>query len=247
MTPQPMYAAAPPLPPAVATAATQWQLGPLQRVFTPKRVNWFVLTFMILVGLATAVIGVGLILLYFAVRTPNIWPAQAAKRLYVFELGFIVADKPGEPQVFHWDGVDTVFQRIVRRSTYGVTVNTEYRYTITRRDGYTIKITNFWDGVEELGRHINHNVSIALLPRMRAALAQGQSIQFGDITLSAAEVRGKRHTATWSQVRSITVQNGYVRVNLQGKFLSLSTKPAAAIPNLPLFLTLADQLRQAAH
>jgi Family of unknown function (DUF6585) len=246
MTSQALRAPAEPLPPAVAAAATQYQLGPLQRVFVPKKINWALLIFMILIGLATAFIGVGLIILFLAIRTPNIWPSRGAKRLYVFQLGFIQADSPDQPQVFRWDAIDTVFQKIVRRSSYGVTVSTEYRYTITRRDGYTIKITNFWNGVEELGRHINHNVSTALLPPMRAALAQGQSVQFGDIVISAREVSGKRNTVPWTQVKSVTVNAGYVRVNLAGKFFSLSTKPAAAIPNLPLFLTLADQLRQSA-
>jgi hypothetical protein len=36
-------------------------------------------------------------------------------------------------------------------------------------------------------------------------------------------------------------------VDIQGKFFSLSTTAAAKLPNLPLFLTLAERLRKGAR
>jgi hypothetical protein len=246
MTTQVMRANAEPVPGPIAAAAAHANLGALEGVFTPKKINWFVLVMSMLIGLATLIFVVGLFVLWYLFRTPNLSPRQARKRLYVYQLGFVVANSPDQPQVFRWDDVQTVFQKIVRRTSYGVTVATNYQYTITRRDGATIKITNFWNNVEILGSHINNNVSRALLPGMRAALRNGQGVRFGDIVMTAATVTGKRETVPWSQVKSVTVNSGYVRVNLANKFFSLSTKPAAAIPNLPLFLTIAEELRMSA-
>jgi hypothetical protein len=52
---------------------------------------------------------------------------------------------------------------------------------------------------------------------------------------------------TWPEVRNVRVTNGYVSVDVAGKFFSLSTTAAAKLPNLPLFLELTERLRQGAR
>ena len=48
-------------------------------------------------------------------------------------------------------------------------------------------------------------------------------------------------------VRAHVGDNGYVSVNIAGKFLSLSTTEAAKLPNLPLFFALTDRLIKSAR
>src|SRR3989440_1857051 len=232
-----------PMPPAVAQAAASAQLGALQRVYLPKRRNWALIVFNILIGLLMAVFLIGLWLLWVIFRTPNLSRSQAARRVYLFEQGFIVADRPDAPQAFPFDGVDTVFQKIVSQRTYGVETARQYLYTITARDGRQVKLTQFWAGIAELGPYVNNRVSSALLPATLGAVQRGQAVQFGDITINASGISGRRKSVTWQEVRQVRIANGYVSVDIAGKFFSLSTTAAANLPNLPLFLELTDRLR----
>jgi hypothetical protein len=136
-----------------------------------------------------------------------------------------------------------VFQKIVSQRTYGIETARQYLYTITTRDGRQVKLTQFWDGIAELGPYINNRVSSALLPATLGAIEHGQAVQFGDITINASGISGRRKSVTWNEVRQVRIANGYVSVDIAGKFFSLSTTAAANLPNLPLFLELTDRLR----
>jgi hypothetical protein len=234
-----------PLPDNVAQAAASAGLGALVKVYTPKRRNWALLIFNIIVGLVCAIFLLGLWLLWMVYRTPNLSRSLAARRLYLFEQGFIVLDKPDNPQAFRFDAIDTVFQQIVSRRTYGIEVARTYVYTVTARDGRVTKVTQFWSDIAELGSHINTSVSNALLPGTITAIERGQSVQFGDMTLNATGIAGRRKSVTWKEVSDVRIANGYVSVKVAGKFWSLSTVAAAKLPNLPLFLALAGRLKAA--
>lgn len=215
------------------------------RVYQPKRRNWAVLGFMFLVGLLLAWLIIGLWLIWEIIRTPNLSRSLAARRIYLYEQGFVLAERPEDPQAYRWDGIDTVFQKIVSKRMYGIEIAKKYLYTITRRDGRTAKLTVFWEGVDQLGAHIDERVSAALLPGAAAAIERGESIQFGDLTLTAGGIAGRRKSVTWPEVSGVRIAVGYVSVNVQGKFLSLSTTAAADLPNLPLLLALTERLRRA--
>jgi hypothetical protein len=235
-----------PLPDNVAQVAAAAGLGALVKVYVPKRRNWLAIIIGFILGVATIVILVGIFFLWMLFRTPNLSRSQAARRLYLFEQGFIILDKPNNPQAFRWDAIDTVFQQIVSRRSYGVEVARTYIYTITARDGRVAKVTQFWSEIAELGSHINTSVSDALLPGTIAAIERGQSVLFGDMTINASGIAGRRKSVTWKEVGDVRIANGYVSVKVAGKFLSLSTVAAAKLPNLPLFLTLAGRLKAAA-
>jgi hypothetical protein len=232
-----------PVPANVAQVAAAAQLGAFERVYVPKRQNWVLIVATIVIGLLTTVILVGFWVLWLVARMPNLSRSQAARRIYLYDRGFIIADRPDDPQVYSWDQIDTVFQKIVSRRTYGIETNRTYLYTITRRDGPTVKLTQFWDGIAELGPRINANVSAALLPGTLAAIDRGQAVQFGDMTLNAGGIAGGRKSVTWAEVSQIRFNNGYLSVGVAGKFFGMSNTAAANLPNLPLFLELTDRLR----
>jgi hypothetical protein len=212
------------------------------RAYLPRRRNWLLLIFLFLIALLTTILLVGFWLLWLVIRTSNLSRSQAARRIYLYEQGFVIVDRPDDPQVYRWDEIDTAFQKIVSQRAYGFETAKHYLYTITRRDGRTVKVTDFWSGIAELGPHINQCVS-ALLPGTLAAIDRGQGVRFGDMTLTAGGIAGRRKSVSWAEVRQVRINNGYVSVDVAGRFLSLSTTAAANLPNLPLFLTLTDHLR----
>ena len=231
------------VPPSVAQLAANSGLGEFQRIYVPKKHHPVAVILWLLIGLATTIILVGFALLWLLFRTPDLSRSQARRRIYRYDGGFITMDRPDDLQVYRWDGIDTVFQRIVIQRTYGIKVNTTYLYTITRRDGRTLKLTKFWAEIPEFGPYINERVSAALLPGVLAAIGRGQAIQFGDMTLNAGGISGRRKSVAWTQVSGVRIHAGYVSVDIEGKFFALSTTEAAKLPNLPLFFALTERLR----
>jgi len=213
-------------------------------VYQPKHRNPVLLVFMFLIGLLLSWLVIGLWLIWEIFHTPNLSKSRAARRVYLYEHGFVLVEHPENPQVYPWDAIDTVFQKIVTTRYNGINAGTKYLYTITRHDGATTKLTVFWDGGAQLGAHINERVSAALLPGAVAAIERGQGIQFGDMTLTRGGIAGKHGPVTWAEVSGIRMMSGYVHVQVRGKRRPQSTSAAASLPNLPLFLALTDRLRQ---
>ena len=236
----------PEAPANVARAASAAGFGGLQHVFMLKRTHWLLLVFVLLMSLATVIVGVGLWLLWLMFfRKPDFNKKQAAKRIYLYSYGFILAERPDDLRVYRWDDIDTVYQKIVSRSYNGVYTGTYHMYDITRRDGEAVKVTQLWDGGAELGRHINQQVSAAQLPGMLAAIQRGQGVQFQGLTLTAGGISTGRAAAPWAMVSSIGLSNGYLRVRARDRKMPLALREAAKIPNLPLFLELAKRLHAA--
>lgn len=143
---------------------------------------------------------------------------------------------------------------------------TRFTYTISRRDGVSAKIAGFYqdparvsarsrpaisndhrESVQRryaaLGEDTARHAATAQLPAAQAALARGEELTFGDITISAGGVRaGQRDPVPWTEISDLEVEHGMVRIKQAGKLLS--RRPASKIPNFVLFVTLAGTLRQ---
>lgn len=50
----------------------------------------------------------------------------------------------------------------------------------------------------------------------------------------------------WSSIKDVGVSGGFVQIKQEGKFLLLSHKKVGQIPNLPLFMILAETLKRQA-
>jgi hypothetical protein len=186
---------------------------------------------------AFGAVGVGLVVVLL--RTPNLSRAQARRAAYVFEHGLVHVDRSGTPDGYRWDAIMSVTQRIVRRKTFE-----SFLYTITRNDGTVLTLTEFYDGIAELGGTVCERVAGVHLPHAYAAIERGETVPFGDLALNAAGVVSVRHgILPWTQLDGVSVAGGYVRLRRTGRWLPWSTKPAGEIPNLYVFLTLLDRLR----
>jgi hypothetical protein len=250
------------VPPEVTALARDRQLGEHLAAYRPKLLRRgvvilfglaggvclvaalvFVLAEIWPAGLAFAALG-GLFL-YLLARTPGLSGRHAAKRVDVFEHGFIQSDHGGPRADFRWDSIRSVCQRITRNYTNGIYTGTTYLYLVTREDGATVKLTQIYDGIAALGETIAREVTRVQLPRAMAAIEQGQTVTFGDLALNAGGLGCSRHgVVPWTEIERVQVNRGYVSLRRAGKWLSWSSKPASQIPNLFVFLTLVDLLQR---
>lgn len=232
----------------VAAFAANHNLGRPVATFRPRRWGAGKLITSVVLGLATLVLLAGFYFLWLALRSPNVNRKIAAKRVYVFESGFVTADRTGPLEAYRWDAISAVYQEIVDRYANGVKVATTYTYLIDRNDGATVKLTEFYADIAGLGRHICEQVATVHLPAVQQALAASQPVPFGDLTLSIAGVTThKGELVPWQQIEAVQVRSGYVSFRRAGKWLSVSRTNAREIPNLYLFLHMANRLHAAAR
>jgi hypothetical protein len=252
-----------PQPPDIASFAAANGLGapgathPARRL-RPGRLGSLVLLVLLFLGGAVALLvvrpavawpaaavsgAVGVAFLVLLLRTPNVSRSRARRAVYLFERGLVHVDGSGAPQAYRWDAVMSVKQRIVERKTTHT-----YLYTVARNDGTVLRLTEFYDRIAELGTVICEQVARVHLPHAYAAVERGETVPFGDLAVNAAGVVSVRHgVLPWSQLDAVTVAGGYVRLRRAGGWRPWSTTPAAEVPNLLVFLTLARGLGEAAR
>lgn len=232
-------------------------LGPLRAVHRPARHNALVVlgTLIILIpvpflfsGSATPAALLLAVLLWplgvlLTLKSPAINHDLARHRVYVHDNGFVHVGKRNSADVYRWDQITTVYQSIVNTRYNGISTGTRYLYTITRADGKTAKLTQAFEDIGRLGRAISLRVSEAQLPAVKAALAEGQKLWFGDIFVDSASVGTDRRAVPWTSISDVQIRNGQISLVQKGKFLPLTRTRAAKVPNLPLFLHLARTLQ----
>jgi hypothetical protein len=251
------------LPAAALSLAGHYQLGWHLTSYRPKRLGLVRFSGLLLFALGSlALLGVAVISLvplgilislgfvgmfgYFLVMSPNVNRAVAARRVHVFERGFIVMKSPAQLVAVRWDVVAWVLQEITDRYVNGIHVATTYLYTVVLPDGGKVKLTHFYDGIAELGQTIAREVTREHLPRAIEAVQAGRTVTFGDLQVSLAGLTSGRHgLLPWTQVEEIQVVQGYLKLRRAGKWLAWSSKPVKQIPNLFVFLNLADRLHRA--
>ncbi|HKT03241.1 MAG TPA: DUF6585 family protein [Rugosimonospora sp.] len=251
---------APPVPDEVQALARARQLGEHTATYRPQALRrrvalayalggvvlllsapLFALIRLWPVGLACAALGV--LCLYQLARKPATASRYAAKRVDVFRHGFIESDHTGPRADFRWDAVTSVYQRICPTYTTGIWAGTTYLYTVTRGDGVQVKLTQFYQGIAALGETIAREVTRVQVPRAMAAIARGETVRFGDVAVDATGVACPRRGRTpWGEIERVQVNRGCVALRRAGRWRTWSGKPASQVPNLFVFLTVADLL-----
>jgi len=258
------------LPPDVAQQAHAQSMGVYRESFERRRLLGFIIVYSIfafiflIIVLAVAFSGgdasgrlavtsvFGVIFLFFAavaiwalMNSPVVSAAARDRRIYAFDDGYVQVTRKG-PVGRRWDSVSKIYQSVIQRRVYGIPAGTMRVYRLTFSDGSTVKLTDNSIDLATFGPVLMREVSRAQVPRAGAALQAGQTLHFGDFSISqqGVSIKGKPPIA-WSSVKKVDVSAGYVRVLQDGKWLA-TTRLASNVPNLYTFITLTDHMASSA-
>ncbi|MCU1646817.1 MAG: hypothetical protein JWN03_7092 [Nocardia sp.] len=169
-------------------------------------------------------------------------------KLSLFEHGVVILGR-AETSVFRWDTV-TVLQDIVRTShrMYGTEtgVSMTYRYQLTDPGGNNYLVTGDFTDAAQWGPAIQDRVTAAQLPGALAAADAGQTLTFGSIMVNRNAVTAHGQSVPWSDIQELRVQKGFISIRVAGQWLSLTKVTVSAIPNVFVFLEIAERLRVSA-
>ena len=173
------------------------------------------------------------------IRSPILFRRAGEKRIYLYEEGFVHADARGVLDLFRWDRIHTVFERVVDLRLPVSFVRPRHRLLVTRADGRSIALTNMWTGIEHLAAQASGRATRAQLPVVLAALESGQRVRFGSVIVDVTGVTGPRRSAPWAEIELQHLSTGRIRLLAADSLRPLSDTPGRRVPNLGLFLEIA--------
>ncbi|MFF2042729.1 DUF6585 family protein [Kitasatospora sp. NPDC058170] len=147
----------------------------------------------------------------------------------------------------------SVLQHIVRHT--GAGGYTAYEYTVTDTEGGRVVLRGRADRMGEVaekgkfgrpqdwGPAIQNAVTRAQLPGAAAAMESGGRLDFGPLWMTRDEIGSARGSVPWHEIEQIRAANGIVTVKVAGRRRGPVDAAVSRIPNLSLFLTLAERRR----
>ena len=164
------------------------------------------------------------------------------KRVYVCPGGLLYLHGKITDAI-RWDQVEAVWQRVVRRSSFGIKGVEAHLYTLRRNDGATFKFDDHLDNVAALGNTIVSETASLLWSRSIAAYQAGQTVAFGRLSLNQQGVSYGKVLLPWQQVKGIQTKQGFIYIQKEGNpSRSLQTVAASQIPNFNVFMALVDSI-----
>ena len=164
------------------------------------------------------------------------------KRVYVCPGGLLYLHGK-KTDAIRWDQVEAVWQRVVRRTVYGVRGPAAHLYTLRRNDGAKFKFDDHLDNVQALGNTIVSETASLLWSRYIAAYQAGQTVTFGRLSLNQQGVSYGKVLLPWHQVKGIQTKQGFIYIQKEGNpSRSLRTVAASQIPNFNVFMALVDSI-----
>jgi hypothetical protein len=235
------------LSPEVAELAARHELGALVGTFAPQRLNRLIsaMAWLTIVSMLLAFVIPGLVFLWLLRRLPEFNRKQAAKRLHLFEEGMIVNPPQGDGMiVLRWDSI-RLYQDIVQTYVNGAAAYKKYAFVALGK-GSSTTVTEFFERPETWGAWMQDAVLRAQGPQALASVLDGQTVSFGDFTLSRTGITTTRngHLA-WPQVQEVELRAGRVRVIRTGDPNPWSTEMVSKVANLQIFLALVQNLSTA--
>jgi hypothetical protein len=258
------------VPEEIAAAAERHKLGALRAMVEnrPKRRPWYTIVLVTAIGIGAAVEGISIavqqerqsggwyyglpmLVLSVLVLWLAVWlrylPGPRKTWVAWYEHGVVerVADAP--PRAYHWDAIRSVARADVKvvksLRTYMV-----YRLLILPEDGDVISVDNWFDGAKEFAEKLAPAFAQARLPRALAQLEAGEELRFGgQLCADADGIRGVDRSLAWRDLERIEFRSGgMMNIYKRGARKAWMSVSAAGLPNLLLFLGLAEEMRRRA-
>ncbi|HEY7346942.1 MAG TPA: DUF6585 family protein [Ktedonobacterales bacterium] len=162
-------------------------------------------------------------------------------RIYVYTDGWVFL-KGNQAIPCRWDQVAFVWQRIIRYYRNGVYAGTSYKYTVQRADGVQMVLTNVFRNVNQLGDRIQSEVTSRLTPQALAAVRAGQTLPFGRFSINWQGLATPKEVIPWSEAPQVSIGSGWVTIQRRGQRKGTPYGKVDSIPNLYVFLKVADAL-----
>jgi hypothetical protein len=156
------------------------------------------------------------------------WYAGRDIHVLIYNDGLTVI-RNDDMRSYRWDEIDSLFQKLVVSSVYGIRGATSKKYTLVPKKGAVIIFTEILPNVDELGQRIQQQITLRRLPEDLKRMDAGETIRFGPISIDKQGVIVQQKTLPWDAVGRAKAYQGLLQIG--DKWIAISE-----IPNLLLLL-----------
>ncbi|MDJ0382092.1 DUF6585 family protein [Streptomyces sp. G-G2] len=200
-------------------------------------------------GVALFPLWIGILATGLVVRGPLFRKGLAAKRLHLFEHGLVV-DGGGGGDLFavRWDRAllyqETVREVINYKGTQ-TPFNSSHSSVVVAPGGAKTELTDFYKESGTWSVLLAEAIAHAQVDKVWKAVQEGGTIGFGPYTLSRSGItKGSAEGLSWGDVSEVAVRGGFALVWRTGQTKAWGSCSAKQVPNLLVFLTIAENLRR---
>lgn len=140
----------------------------------------------------------------------------------------------------HWD--DVIAVRRESTTIGGSPALSDTNLWIERSGGKTIHLTSFLLDMPRLADIVLTETARRLIPRVWSQLQSGQAVNFGPLRITATELTTRGRDLAWSDVESMDVIHGSVRITQQGDTGIWLYAAIKTLPNYHVLLAVAERL-----
>jgi hypothetical protein len=141
-------------------------------------------------------------------------------------------------ELVRWDEVNSVRRDLSKKG--GLTVRTPYRVTLVRRDGKEFEFHEALSGVERLRELAEERTLPLMLPAAVEAYRAGETVGFGDVSVSAEGVHSGKDTLAWEDFAGAEAKQGQLLVRAAGRRRAFFKLDVAKVSNPHVFLALVE-------
>jgi hypothetical protein len=169
--------------------------------------------------------------------------------IWLFGRGLVSKDgKSGTLTTFPW-GRSRIRRGSIQRHTNGGSY-LGFEFWVTRDDGATLNVDGMSDHSDEvwvLAGLLAGKINAVRIRHAVDALQKGRRLDFGPVALDAERVYAGGSGLPWSEVEELQPRNGLLVIRRNGRLFAWSKNYAHEIPDVEVFMVLADALRKAAR
>ena len=143
-------------------------------------------------------------------------------------------------ELIRWDEVNSVRRDLSQKE--GVTVRSPYRVTLVRRDGKQFEFSEALSDIKRLRELAEEKTLPFMLPAAVEALRAGETVGFGDVSVSPEGIHSGKDTLPWEDFADAEAKQGQLLVRSAGRSRPFFKIDIAKVSNPHVFLALAEQV-----
>lgn len=161
---------------------------------------------------------------------------------WICDNGFLYQQAPSPLTACAWVDVESVRRLDVLRVFNGIPAGTNRSTYIKTTEGKLINLSGEFPQYLALSEQVVRRVSEARLPVIAALIDAGESVAFGSFSLDHHGVGFDGRHLGWPDVQWIGLDRDTIQVLRHGQHKPWVSERAWGLPNMPIFLTLANAL-----
>jgi hypothetical protein len=173
----------------------------------------------------------------------------ARRKVTIFKNGIRLEIFPSRKKSLRWSDISGVAIAVSQEKFPLLHVKTNHLATLYPNVGKSIRLNSSFENLPEMVSRIKAGLYPRLLPNLKTLFQKNQWLYFGPLSIQRQGIRYHRSRRDhqpawafpWSQIDHLTIQSGFLVLEIKGKPARKKRIPTSQIPNVELLIQIVQQ------